>query len=110
MRFLPATMVFTFIGAAIFRAWCLQAGTTEIFRWLMLPSSLDTFGGGRIDRLAHDAEEKRADHLLRVAWASPCALALACWFYARNLRGLYGTGDLALALSTPLRRPSSHGF
>ncbi len=96
-RFLPATMVFTFIGAAIFRAWCLRAGTTEMFRWLMLPSSLDTFAaGGLIAWLVAMRTSKRP--MIPGLWRIFAALlALGCWFYARSLRGLYGTGDPALA-------------
>lgn len=94
IRFLPATLVFTFFGAAIFRAWCLQAGMTEMFRWLMLPSSIDTFAAGGL--IAWLMTLKRLN--ISSVWRWPAlALAFGCWFYARNLRGLYGTGDLALA-------------
>jgi peptidoglycan/LPS O-acetylase OafA/YrhL len=95
VRFLPATMVFIFLGAALFRAWCLQAGTTEMFRWLMLPSSLDAFAAGGL--IAWLIKWKKGP-LLTGNWRWPALLlALACWFYARNLRGLYGTNAPELA-------------
>lgn len=95
-RFLPATMVFIFIGSALFRAWCLRAGMTEMFRWLMLPSSLDTFAAGSL--IAWLMIHRKNGPMIPSFWRLPAALAaIGCWFYARNLRGLYGTGDPALA-------------
>lgn len=83
-------------GAVVFRAWCLHAGTSEFFRWLLLPSSLDTFAAGGL--IAWLLARKGDAPLIPPRWRIPAAgAALACWFIARTLRGLYGSAKLGLS-------------
>lgn len=95
-RWLLHALLATFAGAAIFRLWCLHAGTSEIFRWLVLPSSLDTFAAGGL--IAWIAATRKGAPLLSSRWRWPAAFAaLACWFLARALRGGYGINNPGLA-------------
>ena len=45
-RYLLPTLLVAYAGAAVFRAWCLHVGVSDLFRWFMLPGSLDAFAAG----------------------------------------------------------------
>lgn len=95
-RWMPHILIGTFVGAAIFRLWCLHAGTSELFRWLMLPSSLDTFAAGGL--IAWLSRGVNGTAIIPARCRIPAAIgAFACWFYARDLRGYYGSSNPSLA-------------
>lgn len=96
VRFLPWAFGIAFLSAAAFRAWCLHVGVSDMFRWFMLPGSLDNFAAGGL--VAWAMTQNKIAFLL-----TPCGkwifsfLAIGGWLLSRQLRDLYGTGDLALA-------------
>jgi len=97
MRFLPWAFLVTFAGAAAFRAWCIHSGVSDMFRWFMLPGSLDNFAAGGL--VAWMISQNRAGFLVspRGRWIGG-VVAIGGWIISRYLRDLYGTGNLALAL------------
>jgi len=96
-RFLPWAFGIAFLSAAAFRAWCLHAGVSDMFRWFMLPGSLDNFAAGGL--VAWAISKNKIAFLLtpRGKWIFGL-LAIGGWLVSRQLRDLYGTGNLALAL------------
>lgn len=94
-RFLPGILIGLYVGAAIFRAACLQTGAPDLVRWLMLPASLDAFAAGGLIAWAMAGKD---GPLIPAKWRLPAAaIALTCWIISRQLRYLEGTGSLALA-------------
>jgi peptidoglycan/LPS O-acetylase OafA/YrhL len=93
-RFLPAAIACVALLGIVFRASCLHLEAPEMFRWLMLPGSLDAFAAGGLLALAIRAKKS----LLPAGWAVPTGLlAAGCWVVARGLRHLDGTGNLLVA-------------
>jgi peptidoglycan/LPS O-acetylase OafA/YrhL len=45
MCLLP-TLLLAYAGTGVFRAWCLHTSASDLFRWFMLPGSLDAFAAG----------------------------------------------------------------
>lgn len=96
-RLLPGTFLALIVGSALFRAGCLLAGTTDFFRWFLLPGSLGAFAAGAL--LAWLMLRSRGEKLIPPQWMLPTAgLVLGFWVAGRRLRGLEGTGHPALAL------------
>lgn len=93
--FVPALFSIA-LGALVFRLWCLHVGASEFFRWLMLPSSLDTFAAGGVIAWAQRARGRAPLLAPRWRWVV-AAGAVGCWFLARDMRGGYGTNSLSLA-------------
>lgn len=95
-RLLPGAFLTMFVGAAVFRAGCLHAGTSDFFRWFMLPASLDAFSAGALVAWLMKRHEDRP--LIPPRWMGAAALlALVCWVVARKLRYLEGTRHMGLA-------------
>jgi peptidoglycan/LPS O-acetylase OafA/YrhL len=96
-RLLPGAFLTLIAGAAVFRAGCLHAGTTDFFRWFLLPASMDAFAAGAL--VAWLMIRHHDQRLISPRWMIPAAgLAAACWVVGRRLRYLEGTGHVALAL------------
>lgn len=95
-RLLPGAFITLFFGAAVFRAGCLHAGTSDLFRWLMLPASFDAFSAGALVAWLVRRHEGRP--LIPAKWmAAATTIALICWLIARKLRYLEGTRHMGLA-------------
>ena len=45
-RCLLPTLLLAYAGTGVFRAWCLHTSASDLFRWFMLPGSLDAFAAG----------------------------------------------------------------
>lgn len=87
-RCMPWALAGAFAGAALFRLWCLHAGTSEFFRWFMMPGSLDDFATGGL--VAWAMQKKGEVRLIPAGWTLPTGLvAAACWVVSRWLRGYY---------------------
>lgn len=96
-RLLPGALLTLVVGAAVFRAGCLQAGTSDFFRWFMLPASLDAFSAGAPVAWLMKRHEDRS--LIPRRWMGAAGLfTLVCWVIARKLRYLEGTRHMGLAL------------
>ena len=96
-RLLPGAFLFLFAGAALFRASCLQADSSDFFRWFMLPASFDAFAAGALVAWLMIRHQGRV--LVSPRWmAAATVSALVCWLVARDLRCLRGTGHMAIAL------------
>ncbi len=96
-RWLLPALLGVLAVSVIFRLWCLHAGTSELFRWLMLPSSLDTFAAGGL--IAWVSTAKKGAPVIPPSWRwAAAAMALGCWFIAREMRWGYGTNNPTLAL------------
>lgn len=96
VRWLVPALAAICFGALVFRLWCLHVGASEFFRWLMLPSSLDTFAAGGL--IAWMQAARKGAPLLAPRWRWLVAAgAVGCWFLARHMRGGYGTHSLSLA-------------
>ncbi|MCX7869518.1 MAG: acyltransferase, partial [Terrimicrobiaceae bacterium] len=90
---LAATLIGLCAAAAGFRATCLAFGAPEMFRWLMLPGSLDAFAMGGLLAIACRKVEMRG----AVLWGGGL-LAAGCYVASRILRHLDGTGSPWMAL------------
>ncbi len=95
-RWLPFSFALMYLGAAAFRAWCLHAGTSDFFRWFMLPSSLDAFAAGALIAWAMLKNGDRPLITPRWKWAAS-AVAAGCWLISRKLRYLEGTHHVGIA-------------
>jgi peptidoglycan/LPS O-acetylase OafA/YrhL len=95
-RLLPGAFVTFFVGAAVFRAGCLQAESSDFFRWFMLPASFDAFAAGALVAWLMIRHQGRV--LVSPRWmASATTVALVCWLIARKLRYLRGSGHIGIA-------------
>jgi Predicted acyltransferases len=95
-RLLPTAFLILFAGAAVFRASCLEANSSDFFRWFMLPASLDAFAAGALVAWLMVRHQDRV--LVSPRWmALATVTAVGCWLVARKLRYLEGTGHLGLA-------------
>lgn len=82
------------LAAIAFRITCIQLGTTEMFRWMMLPGSLDAFAVGGLIALAIRSQHK----LIPKGWGVPAVLlAVGCWIVSRALRAGYGSDEILTA-------------
>lgn len=96
-RLLPWAFLTAFLSAAIFRGWCLYAGTSDMFRWFMLPGSLDNFAIGGLTAWA--ITKNKVAFLLTSKGRWVFGILATCGMIAsRLLRELYGTGSVVLAL------------
>jgi peptidoglycan/LPS O-acetylase OafA/YrhL len=74
-RRLGMTILLVALCAVLFRVVCIQAGAPEMFRWMLLPGSLDAFAVGGLIALSMRA---RGGRLIPEGRALPaCAVALA---------------------------------
>lgn len=96
-RYLLPTLLVAYAGAAVFRAWCLDVGASDLLRWFMLPGSLDAFAAGGLVAWAQTARGG-AEIIPRNLRFPVAAISIACWVVSRHLRHLEGTGNPALAL------------
>jgi hypothetical protein len=108
VRYLLPTLLLAYAGAALFRAWCLHTGASDLFRWFMLPGSLDTFAAGGLVAWAQKA--RGTEIIPRKLRIPAAALAIGCWVISRHLRELNGAGHLALALVETFETVLSPGY
>lgn len=96
-RWMLTALLTAVIGATAFRLSCLQIGTTDFFRWFLLPGSLDAFAAGGL--IAWVARTRKDGFIISPRWRWIFLVALlGCWWLARVLRKEYGSHSLNLAL------------
>lgn len=95
-RWLLPALLTTIVGATAFRITCLSIGTTEFFRWFLLPGSLDAFAAGGL--VAWISRTRKDGVIIPPNWRWVfLASLLAAWITARTIRKDYGTGQISLA-------------
>jgi peptidoglycan/LPS O-acetylase OafA/YrhL len=95
-RWLLPSLLMAFVGATLFRITCLQAGSTDFFRWFLLPGSLDAFAAGGI--VAWIALTRKDGLIIPPRWRWPfLSIVLGCWSLARTLRTDYGSNSHYIA-------------
>jgi len=96
VSWMPWLLGGAFVGAGLFRAWCVASGASEFVRWFMLPASLDAFAAGGF--VAYLAAVRGPERILPERWLgfAACA-AVSCWIGSRYLREFYDLQPLATA-------------
>ncbi|CAN5397760.1 acyltransferase [soil metagenome] len=87
VRTFPYVMVVLVLAAAVFRLVCILQGSTELFRWLALPASIDAFATGAFVAWFLRHRLVKSTSSLRSVWLF-LVLALASLAFSRYLRFL----------------------
>lgn len=96
VRWLLPTLLTALIVATAFRLSCLHVGTTEFFRWFLLPGSLDTFAAGGL--VGWVARSRKDAQIIPPRWRwTFLVFLMGAWGLARAMRMEYGSGRLNLA-------------
>lgn len=95
-RWLLPALLTALVGATAFRLSCLHLGTTDFFRWFLLPGSLDAFAAGGI--VAWIARTRKGGVIVPPRWRWVfLGVLLGSWWLARTLRIEYGLNRLNVA-------------